>query len=149
MLPFRKYKEVVCTICSGQKREDPGLLPACERYLAPRIKLVSAIARRRPFFILSGMMGLILADTGIPHYDHKLGQDGVEPLAERIARQVVHHKISVIFYYHEPKADWAPYTQALRKGVLRANGALVYMPLLVPGPAPQEDLHGADAPVLA
>lgn len=144
-----KLKEVVCTICSREKAEGPPLMPACKRYLGEHIKLAQAAARHRPYFILSGVMGLIPADTGIPYYDHRLQDAEVAALAVRVAQQVRHHKIRVVYYLHELKKSWQPYTQALTQGVIAGGGGVVFVTL----PTTQELMQAlpvaADAPVMA
>ena len=52
-------QEVVCSICSREKKQDVGLIPARQRYLGTHISLVEGKAARRnlSFFILSGARG--------------------------------------------------------------------------------------------
>ena len=66
----------ICTICSREKLEDRGMLPARERYTGSHITRVEelAISTMSPFFILSGVYGLLTPDEPIPHYDHVLTQ---------------------------------------------------------------------------
>jgi len=92
-----------CTYCSAAKREDPGLLPALERYLDRRIHDLAARATvaGMSFLILSGEYGLLRPDEPIPWYDHLLRADEVEALAARMAGQLealgvtelVHHTV--------------------------------------------------------
>lgn len=140
-----KPKEVVCTICSKEKAQGPVLMPARKRYLGEHIGLAASAARFRPFFILSGVFGLIPADTGIPYYDHRLEDAEVEKLAGRVAQQVRHHKIRIVFYLHEPKESWQPYTKALTRGVIAGGGGIVLLPL----GAPREMPHTAPVAAVA
>lgn len=131
MFYFRKDKpkEVVCTICSREKVKGPLLMPAHKRYLGEHIGLTRAAAGRKPFFILSGVHGLISAKTEIEYYDHRLQDTEVAALAERVARQVRLHKIGVLYFYHEPKQSWRPYTAALSAGVIAGGGGIVHIAL--------------------
>lgn len=133
-----KPKEVVCTICSREKDPNPLLMPARKRYLGGHIALAASAARFRPFFILSGMMGLIPADTAIPYYDHLLRDEEVEALSARVAQQVRHHKIRVVYYLHEPKESWQPYSKALSQGVIAGGGGVVFLTLGVPDGSRQQ-----------
>lgn len=134
-----RAQEVICTICSREKDQNPGFLPAHRRYLGEHIKLAEAVAlsERRPFFILSGMFGLIKADRDLPYYDRRLEWEQVEALAVRVAQQIEWNRIKTIRYYHEPKDSWAPYTQVLEKARGFTGVGLIL-----------QALPTADAPVL-
>lgn len=133
----QRKEEVVCTICSREKDQKQGFLPAHKRYLGEHIRLVEAVAlsERRPFFILSGMFGLIKADRDLPYYDKRLEWEQVEALAARVAQQIAWHRIKTIRYYHEPKESWAPYTSALEKARALTGVGLIQQALPV-GDAP-------------
>ncbi len=64
----------ICTLCSRDKNEEVGLLPARERYVSERIRNVERIANELgvPFYIVSGKFGLLQADELIPYYDHEI-----------------------------------------------------------------------------
>jgi hypothetical protein len=78
------------TPCCARKRAEPAPLPACERYLAPRIAEVLAVARElhAPVRILSGVYGLLAPEDLVPHYDLRLDHAGVPAHAERVTRQL-------------------------------------------------------------
>lgn len=83
--------KLVCTYCSGPKRDNGGLLPAVDRYLSERIGGLRdlAAANEDGFAILSGEYGLLAADEPIPWYDHLLEPHEVEMLAVRVAEQLL------------------------------------------------------------
>ncbi len=129
-------KEVICTICSREKDQNQGFLPAHKRYLGEHIGLTEAVAvsERRPFFILSGMFGLVKADRDLPYYDKRLEWEQVEELAARVAQQIVWHRIKTIRYYSEPKDSWAPYTQVLRNACEQSQVGLILQALPISKP---------------
>lgn len=116
----------LCTYCSAPKREDPGLLPAHERYLSRRIRLLALRAawERRPFLILSGEYGLITPDHPIPWYDHLLIEDEIDDLVPRLVTQLLGHRLDVVEYHTAPLATVAevrPYFDALSAACTRAE----------------------------
>ena len=67
-----------------------------------------------PFFILSGVYGLLSAEEKIPDYDYELGVLGVEPLSVKIRTQLQLFGIQEIrFYTKLDKPKWTPYLHAL------------------------------------
>ncbi len=132
-----KHTEIVCTICSKKKDDRPGLLPACERYLGEHIVQTRSIAERYPFYILSGLYGLIPADTRILNYDHLLVEEEVDKLSRLVAQEIVRRRILRIRYFHDPDPDkpsWRPYTDTLNKAA-EISGAQIFQMML---PAKQE-----------
>ena len=123
--------EVVATICSKEKLTDTKPLPANERYLGSHITFVKQVAekRRLPFFIVSGVYGLISANEKIPYYDHLLIKSEVEALAEKIATQLKERGISVIHLYSKEKPNWKVYEEALMGGA-KLTGAEVETQML-------------------
>ena len=111
-------QEVVCSICSREKKQDVGLIPARQRYLGTHISLVEGKAARRnlSFFILSGARGLIPGDECIPYYDYLLEADKAPELAELIQLQLSAYNISKVYFYTKLKPNWEPYLEALRIG---------------------------------
>lgn len=106
---------VVCTICSRDKDKDEMLVAARSRYTSSHIRKVERIADENclPFFILSGLYGLISADEPIPHYDHVLGLSMVTDLHYRIHNQLAIHDIEKIHFYTKDKPAWQLYERAL------------------------------------
>lgn len=93
--------KLVCTYCSGPKREDGGLLPAVDRYLSERVDGLCELAASNAdeFAILSGKYGLLAADEPIPWYDHLLQPDEVEALAVRVAGQLLERAPDSVEYH--------------------------------------------------
>jgi hypothetical protein len=107
--------KIIATICSRTKdtREEP--LPAIERYQGEHIQQVADIAQeaQTPFFILSGVYGLVSASEAVPFYDHLLEEDEVPALTKKIVDQIDAHGITEITFYTKEKDAWAPYKAAL------------------------------------
>ena len=93
-----------CTYCSSRKRRNAEPLPACERYLGPRIRNLHAAAWRQGalFLILSGEFGLLRAADPIPWYDHLLKPAEVPTLAERVAGQLQGLRLDELEYHTAP-----------------------------------------------
>lgn len=115
--------KVTVTICSKHKDERPELLSATERYTGAHIQKAKEIAAEQsvPFYILSGMFGLISANTLIPYYDYYLEEGVIDSLAELIAEQIQKERITEIDFYAEEKESWEPYKKAMQKGVALAG----------------------------
>jgi hypothetical protein len=107
---------IVCSICSRQKKEDAGMMPARERYLGTHISKVEGIALRRnlSFFVLSGKLGLLPGDECIPYYNYLLEADKVPELAELIKLQLSAYNIGKIYFHTKLKPTWQPYLSALQ-----------------------------------
>jgi len=90
-----------CTYCSADKRDDPGELPAIERYLDQRIRDVAARAAAdgELFLILSGEYGLLGAGDPIPWYDHLLVANEVGGLALVVEGQLRALGVTELVYY--------------------------------------------------
>ena len=89
-------------------------MPAYRRYVESHIVQVRAHAGRYPFYILSGLYGLIPADKMIRNYDYVLVEDKVGEFAERVRLQMARRRIRTILYSHAPgTTDWGVYTRAL------------------------------------
>ena len=115
-----------CTYCSAAKRDDPGLLPAIERYLDQRIRDLAARADAEGagFLILSGEYGLLQADEPIPWYDHLLLAEEVEVLAGRAKDQLLAHgTTSLVFHTVDPVVDpqVRPYLNTIAGACSRAG----------------------------
>lgn len=119
---------VVLTTCTPDKAQDPGLLPAVERYRGPWVD--KALARSRdsgcPLFFLSGVYGIIPADEPLPLYDHALQPEEVDTLVIRATAQLQSHGITTITALLRPPATpgWAPYHQVLEASCQRVGLAL-------------------------
>ena len=107
--------EVICTICSREKDQRPGLLRADKRYLGEHVKEAIMIARRerQPLFILSGKYGLISVRHESENYDRRLTYNGVATLSKVVAKQIKAAGIEAIWYYHKPEESWMPYLRLL------------------------------------
>jgi hypothetical protein len=106
---------IVCSICSRVKSSDEGLLPARERYQGSHISKVEGEALKRgvPFFILSGLYGLLAAEEGVPNYDYLLTNADVLKLADKIQAQLYTHNVGVVYFHTKFKPQWEPYGEAL------------------------------------
>lgn len=114
---------IVCSICSRKKRADVDLLPAVERYAGSHIQKVQVIAALagKPFFILSGLHGLLAAEEEIENYDFQLSrrEDSIQNLSVKIQRQLQFFGIKEIHFYTKNKPAWLVYRDAL----IRATNA--------------------------
>lgn len=115
--------EIVCSICSRAKDQDPRHLPARQRYIGSHIAKIEAIAREmeKEFFVLSGVHGLVSADEVVPYYDHLLTDDEVDGISESINRQLAHWGIRNITFFTKGKPAWQPYLRALRQACDKAG----------------------------
>jgi len=118
-----------CTYCSADKRDDPGNLPAIERYLDRRIHDVAAQAEAAGalFLILSGEYGLLRPDDPIPWYDHLLMPDEVEDLALPVMGQLRALGVTELFYYSvDPAVEpmVGPYGNVITMACARAGIAV-------------------------
>lgn len=112
--------EHYCTICSKEKSEKPGLMPAINRYDSIRIKSVGYQAQEKgqEFLILSGKYGLIDARQPIPWYDHLLVAEEVEKMVAIVTQQLRDLKVqSLTFYTADEKSEpsWRPYCEVIRQ----------------------------------
>jgi hypothetical protein len=107
---------VISTICSSQKREDEGLLPAYQRYQSQHIIDLREYAEKEglPLFIISGRYGFISAETEIPYYNHPLLLREVEDFSIRMCSQISVQGIREIRFYTKVVDAWIPYLRALR-----------------------------------
>lgn len=119
----------VLTTCSAEKRRAAGPLPAAHRYTHPRIATAWAAARTEglPFFILSGVFGLLDAHTPVPWYDHALAQDEVAALWPRVAGRLRTRGITALDLHMAPPGTpgWAPYHAVVRAAAEAAGVRLV------------------------
>ena len=118
-----------CTYCSAAKRDDPGMLPAIDRYLDRRIHDVAALAAAagEHFLILSGEYGLLKPDDPIPWYDHLLRPDEVEDLVLPVTAQLTALGVNELIYYSvDPAIDplIVPYRHTVTQACARAGVAL-------------------------
>ena len=122
--------ETICTICSREKNEATGLLPAVQRYTSARIDYVSQESRRlgKPFLIFSGKFGLIDAGAEIPWYDQRLDADAVEGMVPVLVSQLREKGVSGIIFYSRPPGapGWRPYCEALERACHQLGIAIDY-----------------------
>lgn len=109
------------TTCCAAKLAQPGLVPAAERYLSPRIELAKELARQRglPLLILSGVHGVLRADEGVPAYDHALRADEVEGLIPRVVDRLreLGATFLVLVYRRRGTPGWGPYLDVIDAAV--------------------------------
>lgn len=111
----------ICTICSRAKDPIEELLPAHSRYLGSHIAKVALEAAQLevPFYILSGVYGLIGGDRLIPYYERSLKRDRVGLLGEIISDQLKRIGAKRMYAYIKRKPEWKPYLDALQIGCKR------------------------------
>jgi hypothetical protein len=111
--------EVLCTICCKEKRTDPGLLPAVDRYRSERIAFVHRESLRlgKPLLIFSGKFGLLPEQHPIPWYDIKLTLEAVPGMVSLVSEQIEASGVTRITFYGHPATDpdWLPYIQVLQE----------------------------------
>ena len=105
----------ICTICSREKSEQEGLMPARRRYLGSHIAKVAEYAAKMelPLFIMSGRYGFISAKEPIQDYDHLLVAQEVTALSFTVYRQLRSLGLKEIHFFTKTKSTWAPYREAL------------------------------------
>ena len=119
--------KAICTICSREKVEGGGKMPARERYAAPHIRKTAILAaqQRRQFFILSGLFGLLEDKEPIPYYDYRLDAKDAPKLAKRVVAQFSEHYITELVLCTEgEKESWKPYVAALELAAAEARVTL-------------------------
>jgi hypothetical protein len=125
--------EFLCTICCKDKRADPGLLPAIDRYLSERIAFVHRESQRlgKPMLILSGKYGLLKPEEPIPWYDQKLEMEAVPGLVPVIAAQLAQYGVTRITFYCHPRTDpnWHPYIETLERACRACRVELTMRPV--------------------
>jgi hypothetical protein len=83
--------------CSGRKRDDPGLLPAVDRYDSPQFRVMrrylgSAPDVGRPeIFVVSAEYGLIRAEHLIASYDRRMTPERSRALQTEVVAGLVAH----------------------------------------------------------
>lgn len=89
-LPAEAVPVTYVALCSGAQKQDPGEMPAIQRYLAWWTLDVYDMARRdkADFCILSGEYGLLRADDPIQCYHHQLSAEEVSPMAAQVAEKI-------------------------------------------------------------
>ncbi len=121
--------KIICTYCSGLKREDGGLIPAVRRYQSDRIEELGLLADDRglEFMILSGEYGLIDREYPLPYYDHLLQSWEVDKLSNRVATTLCMAGVKEIEYHTaapELVAPVRPYLSVMEAATSRASVAL-------------------------
>jgi hypothetical protein len=122
--------EYFCTICSKEKRDDPGLLPAIERYLNKRIEYVhnESLNANKAMVIFSGRYGLLSPFELIPWYDQKLTIETFQEIVPTLSNQIQQMRITHIVFYCKPKTDndWYPYHIALEQSCISQHVLIAY-----------------------
>jgi hypothetical protein len=96
------------TYCSAPKREDPGDLPAIQRYRSERIADVGrrAAESETSFAILSGSFGLVDPQEPLPWYDHLLQEDEIEGMVPGVAERLRSWAITeIVWFTVDPALD--------------------------------------------
>ena len=124
---YDRRRRVVVSICSRQKSDEPGGVPARLRYKGSHIAKVEEAARaqRLPFFVLSGKLGLLHSDGLIEPYDYRLEPVGVPGLVQDLREQLKKGGIGEIRFYTKRKPDWEPYYTALNRACALEGVGLV------------------------
>lgn len=80
--------------CSDEKKKDPGLLPAIERYDGYFFKIIKKMMRRGEFpssvdiLILSAEYGLIEPNTPIKYYDRRMNKQRAMELRPKVMEKL-------------------------------------------------------------
>lgn len=125
--------QVISTICSRNKSTLPGKIPAVERYQAPHIEKVAAIARYsgKPFYIPSGLFGLVESTQPLEHYDYVLPSTVVPQLASLVDGQMKQAGIECVTLYHEgSKMTWLNYLRTMEEACAKGGVMLKKCQLL-------------------
>jgi len=95
----------VVTYCTREKSTAEGDMPAVERYLSGRIVEVHKIAEERdlPFFIVSGLFGLLDHNEGIPYYDHFMAAEEQNEVSNKVAARLIQEGFNGVVYYTKGK----------------------------------------------
>jgi hypothetical protein len=96
------------TYCSAPKRDDPGELPAIERYRSERIAGAAHLASLEGvrFGILSGVYGLLPPEAPLPWYDHLLQESEIAPMIPGVAARLQAWGITqVVWFTVDPSLD--------------------------------------------
>jgi hypothetical protein len=117
--------EYLCTSCSKEKRDAPGLMPAIDRYRSDRIHAVFRHSQETgvPMLILSGKYGLVAPETPIPYYDQPLLEEAIDRLLPRVVERLQRSGATVLRFYGDgPQAPgWAPYYALLARACGACN----------------------------
>lgn len=120
--------KIICTICSKDKNKEGSLLPAYLRYTSPRIAEIKKISDTEvtPFYILSGVYGLLKDDENIPYYDHQLLEIEIDQLSHKVIKQIQDLDIKEIEFYTKPKetVGWTQYYKVIEESVSKTNTIL-------------------------
>jgi hypothetical protein len=116
------------TICSKEKNNTPGEIPAVERYLSSRIASVYERSRREgvPMLIFSGRYGLIDPQTPIPYYDHLLQAEEVEGFVAPTAEVLSAQGVTAVTFVARPReeAGWENYYRVIERACAQADISL-------------------------
>jgi hypothetical protein len=113
----------ICSICSREKREDPDPLPARELYIGAHIAQVNRYAEEKglPFYVLSGLYGIVAAEKPVSPYKHELNADEVFSLSLMIYRQLRELKLAAgieeVHFFTLLEEEWIHYQNALKLAV--------------------------------
>lgn len=122
--------EYLCTICCKDKRTDPELLPAIDRYISERIQYVYRESQKseKPMLIFSGKYGFLSPTDLIPWYDRKLILEAVPNITLVLNEHLRQKAVSRLVFYCHPKTDvdWYPYHLALERACASQNVAIIY-----------------------
>jgi Family of unknown function (DUF6884) len=90
-------RRILLLSCCQQKRSDPGLLPALQRYNGPAFKVVRKFLREHPqeaqslsIVILSAQFGLIPSSQLLPYYDQRMTSERAHELRPYVLNELIH-----------------------------------------------------------
>ena len=135
------------TYCSREKNPSPGLLPAAELYLSPRIRAVgeASLELSVEFLILSGLYGLLTPGQEIPDYDHLLTAHEIPGHARTVVRQLKERDAARVIFITRTMADdpgTGPYREVMRLACEEAGVGFAILKL--PSPPPGRPAARAD-----
>ena len=116
------------TTCTADKDPSRHMVPARDRYRGARVCAAVARSERSglPLLFLSGVYGVISAETPLPWYDHALRPDEVDGLIPVIADQLAVIGPTVLTALLRPAQTpgWQPYHRLLIGGCQQAGVSL-------------------------
>jgi len=90
-------RRILLLSCCQQKRSDPGLLPALQRYDGPAFKVARKFLREHPqeaqslsILILSSQFGLIPSSQLLPYYDQRMTLERAHQLRPEALSELTH-----------------------------------------------------------
>jgi hypothetical protein len=125
------------TVCSNDKDQRVGLLPARGRYKSEFMQRVIALGEQTntPVLILSGELGILEPDDEIPYYDHALTENEVESMVGVVAERLEELEATELLAYIKESPDvrgWGPYYNLIELAAYQTKINLEYAKLEEP-----------------